>query len=478
MRNKSIILIFVIGLLLQFTACKDDDFTSDSSCKISFSADTISFDTIFTDMLTATQRVVVYNNSDENIRISNIRINSEYECFQVNVNGKSGTEWKDVELLSKDSMYVFVQAKLGQLKEKDPMVVTANLAFLYNGNEQQIVLSTIGRNVCRMRNVKITADEKWGNELPYLIYDTLEVCKGATLEVEAGAELYFYSGAVMLVEGSLKMNGSEDKWIKMRGHRTDCIYDDVKYDKMVGQWGGLIFGKESSDNIINHVEIRSANFGIKIDTSECGENSKLVLSNSIIRNIRGIGLQSYNANVYAYNSEISNCQNGCVALIGGSYIFNHCTIANFPRNSRFHDALVLSNETDIPLKRADFNNSIIYGSFIKEIDFDGEDSDETFNYRFNYCMIRYEESDFSFYKNERFNNVYWNQDIYFKMLNHVDYEYDFSLDSLSAAIDVADSTIVWLFPECGKDINGKARPLGDGFDIGAYEWIKEVDETE
>lgn len=481
MKHIKNIVFAICGILLFLTACKDDDdFTSNSSYKVSFSADTISFDTIFTDMLTATKRIMVYNTTNENIRIDRIYLKTDYNCFQVNVNGRSGAEWHDVELRSDDSMYVFVQAKLSETGKNTPVFVSSDLVFEYNGNTQSVALTTFGQDTHRRRKYKVSSDEHWSNDKPYLIYDTLEVCPGATLKIDEGTTLYFYTDAVMMVNGTIEMNGTTGNKILLRGHRSDCIYGETSYDKIVGQWGGIIIGKESYGNVLNHTEIRSSSFGIKADTAESCNERKLTLANSVIHNVKGIGLQLLNTNAYVYNSVISNCLNGCVMLAGGNYVFNHCTIANFPHNSRFHNALVLSSSAEdngekLPLKRSEFNNCIVYGSYVKELTLDEDYDEETFNYLFNTCMIRYEESDFSFYENERFKNVYWNQDTYFKLINHIDFEYDFSLDSLSAAIDVADPTIVESYPECKHDILGKARPYGDGTDIGAFEWIPDVD---
>ena len=56
-----------------FIACDDyDSFTTDRSITLSFSRDTIAFDTLLTTVPSSTQTLTVFNHADEGLRISDV----------------------------------------------------------------------------------------------------------------------------------------------------------------------------------------------------------------------------------------------------------------------------------------------------------------------------------------------------------------------------------------------------------------------
>lgn len=58
--------------LFQLTACKKDQFITTSGAGLEFSLDTLTFDTVFTNLGTATRRFKVYNPHNQIIRINNV----------------------------------------------------------------------------------------------------------------------------------------------------------------------------------------------------------------------------------------------------------------------------------------------------------------------------------------------------------------------------------------------------------------------
>ncbi len=486
---KNLFLSFILFSLLSgvFFSCKDDSFTGNSSYKISFSADTLSFDTVFTTIVTPTKRIMVYNKTSENIRIENITLFSNSNCFQVNVNGKNGTAFHDVELRSKDSLYIFVQVMVNELGQNAPLHILDSLVFNYNNNTQKIMLQTYGQDVHLLKKVTIEQDTHLTNDKPYLIYDTLTVEDGIKLEIDAGTKFYFHNKATMVVKGSLNIMGDAQNPVIFRGDRLDNLYSGLPYDNLSGQWGGIILTKESTANRINGAMIRNGAFGIQVDSAEMQSGVyRLVISNSQIHNTKQAALKARNANIYVYNSIISNGTYTCVLLEGGEYLFNQCTIADYTKNSRVYGALVLSNHvqfdnnTLIPLK-AEFNNCIIYGTFQQEIktdNLDGNgDATDNFNYKFRSCLIRYQSGKSSELNpnSDAFENVIWNEDPGFLSISEE--SYDFHIDSLSAAIGKGDPQIITTYPECSTDKDGVSRTPASGKnpDIGAYEYIPETD---
>src|SRR5690606_30024287 len=69
----------------------------------------------------------VYNRSNKDISIPNLRLGQgQASNYRLNVDGISGKEFQNVELLAKDSMYIFIETTFDI-----QTVVTANNQFLY-----------------------------------------------------------------------------------------------------------------------------------------------------------------------------------------------------------------------------------------------------------------------------------------------------------------------------------------------------------
>ena len=67
------LLLSFIGLfIVALTACIEDDFTTSPSDILTFSKDTVTFDTVFTDLGTPTARLQVYNKAKKSINISKV----------------------------------------------------------------------------------------------------------------------------------------------------------------------------------------------------------------------------------------------------------------------------------------------------------------------------------------------------------------------------------------------------------------------
>ena len=137
MRNA--VLLFGIALLASlYSSCrKDFDFRPVQSSELRFSRDTVYLDTVFTNISSATYTLKVYNKSDDPISIPSIYLeNGATSNFRLNVDGRAGKSFDAVELLPKDSMYVFVEttADIQQL-------TSSNTQFLY---EDKIHFSDVG----------------------------------------------------------------------------------------------------------------------------------------------------------------------------------------------------------------------------------------------------------------------------------------------------------------------------------------------
>ena len=119
------------------------------------------------------------------------------------------------------------------------------------------------------------------------------------------------------------------------------------------------------------------------------------------------------------------------------------------------------------MERADFENCIIYGKIESEIGIEESES-TTFNYKFNNCLIKLKESDYDISNTTHFSNNILNENPEF--IQTMDFfEYNYDLDTLSAAQNSAASNIALQFP---YDLNGNSRLSDNGPDIVAYERIE------
>lgn len=116
------------------------------------------------------------------------------------------------------------------------------------------------------------------------------------------------------------------------------------------------------------------------------------------------------------------------------------------------------------LKNANFDNSIIYGNFDNEIGIAQSEQGGIFNFMFDHCLLKVSPDLINISGASHFNSIISNTPPGFK--NSVNY--DFELDTLSAAIDAGSMDYAKLFP---LDFKGNSRISDKGPDLGAYEFI-------
>lgn len=461
------LLILTIPLLfgLTFTACISDAITSSPDHTLTFSTDTVSFDTVFTGEGTPTARLLVYNRAAKGLNISSIAFANPQSAFQLNVDGVSGTTFSDVEIRAKDSIYVFIECYLPETADARPALTEDKLVFVTNGVRQEVQVEAYGQNVTRLRAVTLDSDTRFTAERPIVVFDSLVVAPGATLTVEPGTQLLFHDKASFMVRGRLVAEGEPGKLIDMRGDRLDNVLPDVGYDILAGQWDGLTFAQESFDNVMSYVDMRSTVRGLRVDSCGTLDRQKLTLTDCWIHNSQATAFSSVHARVDAYGCVFSEAAEAVVALTGGVHSFVQCTLANNylfaaisqPLLSLYHllpdDSAVIP---DMPLMRASFENGIIYGlaSDINVGDLEGSDV-----YMRNMLFRASGEDD------EHLISCLWDTDPLF-YTERADYYFNYRLRPDSPAIAAGNAAFVT--PQCLIDIDGLNR-LADGApDLGAY----------
>ena len=479
-------LIYIVLLSISFTgifiACNDGlDFSDSPSDRLSFSTDTVSFDTVFTTIGSSTRRLMVYNTGNKALNISSVRLaNADKTGFHINVDGMGGqSEFSNVEIWGKDSLYVDIEVTVDPTQSNSPVLIEDSIIFLTNGVTQVVHLLAYGQDVIIWRGKIIEQDTLIINQKPFLIYDSLLVAPNVTLSVDKGVTFCFHDKASLLVKGNIKTNGTWEEPVVFRGDRSDEVYSGLSYDLIPGQWGGIRLFPESYENEFNYANIRNGAYGILADSSDVSQ-LKVRLKNSILHNVSGNLVSGVNCQIRAENCQLSNAGGAIVKLLGGDGQFVHCTMANYiSLTSRNSSSLVLGNFNVLsdekivlyPIVEATFLNCIIHGSWSSspsgEVALLNEYKkipvDAPFNHYFEHCLLGVNGED-----DENFSATLWNEKPDFKYLSSdKDFKYDFRLDSASVARNYGDKSVAFDYPH---DITGKSRIKEQGPDLGCYEY--------
>lgn len=449
-------------LTVVMAACINDDFSTSQSDVLSFSTDTVTFDTVITLQTTATRQFVVYNRGSKQIRISDIHVEGTATGghFNINVDGLRGSSFSDIEVRGGDSIYVFVEGYLDEAGQNAPQRINDRVVFTTNGVTQTVALRAWGQDVVRLSGDTIRRNTRFTADKPYLIYDTLFVAPDVVLHIDAGATLLFHDKGAMRVAGTLRALGTVDKPIVMRGDRLDHVVGDIDFDIMSGQWGGLIFPPTSKQNVMHYVDMHSSSIGIHVSTSNPAQRS-LYLLNCVLHNSSSSLLTTGGAWVEAVGTEFSEAGSSLVNFIGGKILLSSCTLANYylfaaptePMVSFFvkDDSGIVTNLD------ASLNNCILYGA---STELNMPKLDDTNIYIRN-CLFRSPGDDDS-----HFIGCVWAGDPKYFMVRD-EYIFDYRLHHDSDARARGD---ISLLPASARtDRYGTDRlARGDGLDLGAY----------
>lgn len=464
-------------------ACTDDDsFTTSSSVRLTFSADTISLDTVFSTVPTSTHTFLVRNNCGSGLRIRTVRLaRGNQSGFRINVDGTSldnttGSVANDFEIRKGDSIRVFVELTAPINNADEPQTVQDELVFaLESGVEQRVVLRAWSWDALIIDTLAVKSDTTIATAKPVLVRKGISVDSAATLTVLSPTRLYFRSGAGIDVYGRLKVQGSAGDGgdVVFRGERTDRMFSYLPYDRVSGQWRGIRLRPTSTGNTIDFADIHSADYGIQCDSAAYDSTAfRLIMTNSTIHNCKGYGFVATNSNIALHNCQLSNTLGDCLYVAGGRAEVLYCTLAQFyPFSANRGVALRFSNfkgKADIPLYGFVCYNTLITGYAEDEIMGESKDSTVAYAYYFANCVMRTPPVTDST-RLVPFDNVLMETPkdsvqgkAHFRVVDEDNLYYDFRLDSISTAIGRA-APIYWL----PRDRKGRLR--GDKPDIGCFQ---------
>jgi len=428
-------LICFITLVL-ISSCRNDFEFTPSTGSLKFSQDTIYLDTVFSTIGSSTRTFKVYNRSNDDIVIPRVALaqgtNSKY---RISVDGIPGQVFENVELLAKDSMFVFVETTVdiidftgdaeflyedtiefdsgANLQKVELVTLIQDAIFLFperdaQGIQETLLLGEDGEgNEIRISGFFLNDNElNFTNEKPYVIYGFAGVPSNKTLTIDPGSKIHFHSqsGIIVARDGTLKVNGAlsttEDleNEVIFEGDRLEPLYEDV-----AGQWAAIWLTAGSINHEINYATIKNASVGIRMDSNNPASNgATLKINNTRILNSSNTALLGTTASIEATNSIFHNAgQSAVVARLGGDYNFNNCTISNYWSGSFRQDpTLFISNaipntEFTADLTAANFTNCIIYGDRNIELAL-LDDGISSFNFKFENSLLRFNDSSNSF----------------------------------------------------------------------------------
>jgi hypothetical protein len=118
-----------------------------SKNNLSFSKDTVVFDTVFTTIGSTTQQFKIYNKDSKTIKIDEIELmGGTSSKFSINVDGLQGTKMQDLYIEGGDSLFVFVEVTLDPNGSNLPLVIEDSIRFKSNEKNQFVKLAAWGQD--------------------------------------------------------------------------------------------------------------------------------------------------------------------------------------------------------------------------------------------------------------------------------------------------------------------------------------------
>ena len=429
----NIFALFIIVLL--WSSCRDDFETQTSTGQLEFSRDTVYLDTVFSNIGSSTYNLKVYNRSTDAIHIPYVSLaQGENSLYRLNVDGVPGKTFENVEILAKDSIYIFVETTIDYADFTNPetnFIYTDAIEFDSGATQQKVELITLVQDAVFLypqrddagikETLSLGTDEEgndiqiegffleddelqFTNEKPYVIYGYAAIPPQKTLNIEAGARIHFHAGSGLIAanESTLKVNGRLSADTLKLENEVIFVSDRLEPDfsDVPGQWGLIWLTQGSTNHDINYATIKNATVGILMDSNDGGTETTLSIRNTQIYNSSNMGLYARTGNILGENLVINNAGISSLWLaLGGSYEFTHCTFANYWTQSFRNfpavqiDNFLLGEEASFvaDLIQANFTNCIISGNQGEE--FLVSKSDEAaFNFSFKNCLLQFNDS--------------------------------------------------------------------------------------
>ena len=459
-------LLFILSFIVLLSACRKDSFINSADARVSISADTLHYDTVFTSVGSVTQSFKIINDNNQKLRLTSVKlIGGAGSKYKMNVDGVATNEVTNLDIEANDSIYVFVSVTINPNAANLPFIVSDSILINYNGNNRYVQLQAYGQNANFLSNRVITGNVVWTNNLPYVILGSIRIDTTATLTIQPGCKIYSHADAPFIVDGVLTVNGIKTNPVTFTGDRLDEGYKDLP-----ASWPGIYFRGSSKNNVLTYALVKNAYQAIVTEKPSVNANPKVVLHQCIIDNAYDAGILSVNSSLQADNSLISNCGSNIILNYGGVYNFTHCTVAAYSTNYILHKNPMLSVNNFTQLAsgtltadlNAVFHNNIFWsdeGIVTKELEVIKQGANPfTVLFEKNIYRSAADPSNSSLTGNIR------NADPAFDSINVTKNIFDFRITKNAASPAINAGTLTGF----AKDLDDKNRNIGLP-DLGCYE---------
>ena len=298
-------------LLLNWSSCRDNfDFIIDEG-NLSFSKDTVYLDTVFTNIGSSTYTLKVYNNSENNIIIPKVKFRNGFNSkFRLNIDGLtgdvpfSGNEFSDVELLARDSMYVFVETTINiqdlvlnesqylytdaiefginDIQSVELITLVKDAIFIYPqqtiNNDGSVQIETLSFDydedgIVDQTNLQgrfLSENElNFTSDKPYVIYGYAAVDNGDVLNIDPGARVHFHSNSGLIITNNASIHANGSLSTDQNLLENEIIFQsdrlEPSFEEIPGQWQTIWLFNGSTNNIFNYTTIKNSTVGILCD---------------------------------------------------------------------------------------------------------------------------------------------------------------------------------------------------------------------
>lgn len=168
-RLSYFITFIIVAITVVSVSCKKQMPILTTGGVLSFSTDTLTFDTVFTSIGSYTTWVEIYNTQGEEVNISSIYMkHGTSSYFRLNINGAPGNTATNVKIAAHDSIYVFATVLVDPTNAASPFLITDSLVATLNGQNFYVSFEAFGQNAHYFVGDTLNT-QTWNDDLPYVI---------------------------------------------------------------------------------------------------------------------------------------------------------------------------------------------------------------------------------------------------------------------------------------------------------------------
>ncbi|MGZ5188994.1 MAG: hypothetical protein ACXWB5_06140, partial [Kaistella sp.] len=312
MNKFKLVVGFSFWILLTAVSCNRDDISFESPSQLlRFSADTVFLDTVYNQVRSETYAVKIYNDEDKDVMIPEISLEKgNASLYRINVDGKSGTDFANVPLRKKDSLYIFIE--IAPIANAPEAIAQDRIQFQTPAGNQHVTLFSVVQDAefyieSESNPNVLNSDTNWTNGKAKIIFGDLTLEEGKTLNIQKGTKVYFHKNSGLKISKNAKLNvfGDLNEEVFFRGDRNDPRYDTIPKN-----WNGIKFETGSVVNM-NYAKIFGGTRGLEMNETQA------TIKNTIIHTFQEYGIFAVKSNINASNLVMNNCGEAAIGIFKG-----------------------------------------------------------------------------------------------------------------------------------------------------------------